>query len=318
MALAIKHRPPTLTLVAGNDETILAIESKLAQPREEFPHAILLTGPSGCGKTTLARIIATALGCGDSDYHERDSAACRSIEDVREIRERMWMTPIDGDVTVYLLDEVHMLGQGGASEKNPAQNALLKALEDAPPHVYFILATTSPEMLIPAVKTRCMVFDVKPLDDETMTGFLRSIVSKERKRVPPEVLEQITLTSFGSCRQALQTLDKIIDLPIDNMLSMVDKAAAQENKVIDLCRSIMARGSWSKIAAVLKGLEKETPESIRQAVCSYCANTLLSGKDVAQAWLVLDAFKDPFYGNDARARLVHAAYLALESVQPQK
>lgn len=321
MSLAIKLRPKTFAEVRGNAATVAALESILSRDRGgvneegDIQHAILLTGPSGCGKTTLARLIKDALGCKGRDFTEVDSAYFRGIDSVREIRRNMEYLPMEGECRVWLLDECHMIGKGGNSSSNEAQNALLKALEDAPPHVYFILATTDPEKLLPTIRGRCATFEVRALEEDEMIDFLRDSCTQERKRVHPDVLRQIAGDSLGSCRNALQILDKIIDLPPDKMKEAAAQQAAKDNQVIDLCRLLMdGRSKWLAIAEVIKTLSKDNePESIRHAVLGYCANALLKG-DKPLAYIVIDCFKSPFY-NSGKAGLVAACYETLDEVQ---
>lgn len=307
MSLAIEYRPKTLDEIRGNESTIKALTSCLSKSRESIQHSFLFTGLSGGGKTTLARIVANMLGCVGSDFHEIDSADFRGIDSVREIRRNMMYTPAEGSCSVWLLDECHQ-------NTKDAQTALLKALEDAPDHVYFMLATTDPEKLLSTVKGRCATFEVQPLDLDEMVDFLTDIARQERKRVHVDVIKQIARDSMGSCRNALQVLDKIIDLPAADMLIAAERTAAQENQVIELCRSLFAGEKWPKISTILRGLEKEDVEKTRLAVINYCANVLLSEKtkDAPQAYVVLDCFKDPFY-NSGRAGLVRASYEAVES-----
>ena len=193
------------------------------------------------------------------------------------------------------------------------QSALLKALEDTPPHVYFLLATTDPEKLLPTIRGRCASFEVSPLEDDEMLKHLRQVASAERKRVSPEVLKQIVRDSLGSCRNALQVLDKVIDLPVEDMKAAAEQVAAKENAVIDLCRALMRREKWVVVSGIIKGLEKEDPEKTRLAILGYCSSVLLNTpKDAPQAFVVMDCFREPLW-NNGRAGLVLAAYESLEA-----
>lgn len=304
MPLAIDYRPKTFDKVAGNHQTVKALQAILNRERKDIQHAFLLTGPSGCGKTTLARIISEQLGCVGRDYTEVDSGQFRGIDTIRDIRNQMMYKPLEGKVRVWLLDECHQMSKD-------AMSAMLKALEDAPPHVFFILATTDPEKLLPTIKGRCAQFEVQPLDQDEMTDFLSTICRKERKRVPADVLKQISRDSMGSCRNALQVLDKIIDLDPEDMKVVAEQEASKENQVIDLCRALMKREKWPVVTQILKGLEKEDPEKVRLSVMGYASTVALNEKDASKAYLILDVFKDPTY-NNGRAQLVWACYTCLE------
>lgn len=296
MSLYNKYRPKTLTEFYANRGLIEALETNLSDPNK-IPHALLFTGPSGCGKTTLARIVKNVLGCHDMDYTELDAATYRSIDDVREIRQKMGLKPIAGSVRVWLLDEVHMLGTGGASEKNAAQNALLKALEDMPPHVYFILATTEPQMLLKTIKTRCMTFDIPPLASRQMIKLLRSITEKENKseKVSDEIIELIARESLGSPRAAIVSLEKVIDLDNNQQAKAVEKAMSEANQAIDLCKVLIRGGvGWSSVSKILNGLQEQQPESVRRLVLQYAQSVLLK-EDNVRAFAIIRLFKAPTY-----------------------
>lgn len=306
MSLAIKYRPPNFDEMVGNESTIQSIEAILKRNPEDIPHAWLFTGPSGCGKTTLARIVAEQLGCRGSDFYEVDAADFRGIDTIREMRRQMNYKAMEGSCRVWLLDECHQISKDG-------QEALLKALEDAPSHVYFLLATTDPQKLKPTLKNRCVDFNVQSVGERNMVEFLEEIVEAEDKSVPKDILKSIAKYSIGSCRAALQTLEKVIDLPEKDMEAAAEKEATKENAVIDLCRSLMVGEKWNKISAILKGIEGEEPESTRLAVMGYASAVLLSGKDVPLAYVIMDSFKEPLYAN-GRAGLVLMAYEAMSAI----
>jgi len=304
MSLAIDYRPAAFDEVAGNKATVQAINAILSRDRKDIPHSLMFTGPSGCGKTTLARIVAERLGCKGADLSEVDAADFRGIDTIRAIRQQMHFKPMESACRVYILDECHAMSKD-------AMNALLKALEDTPSHVYFMLATTDPQKLLPTIKNRCVQFTVEPLGEKDMAEFLREVVTAERKRVPPDVIKLIAQDSLGSCRTALQVLEKVIDLPPEDMKAAAEQVAAVENQVIDLCRALMGRAKWSVVAKILKGLEGEEPEGVRRAVMGYCASVLLNG-DAPQAFVVMDCFRGNLFDN-GRAGLTMYAYEALEA-----
>jgi len=133
-------RPNDMAYIALVDPS--TIRAMVLARKTDIPHALLFTGSSGCGKTTMGRIVANHLGCADIDFREIDAGGERGIDAVREIRIQARLRPIGGPVRVWLLDEAH-------SYLGPAQNALLKILEDTPPHVYFILCTFSTSVIPP-------------------------------------------------------------------------------------------------------------------------------------------------------------------------
>ena len=309
MSLAIEYRPAEFEEFEGNEDVVASIQALLEREQKDIPHSWLFTGPSGCGKTTLARIVASQLGCRGADFYEIDAAGENGINMIRSIREQMNYRPIESDCRVWLLDECHMLTTQG-------QEALLKALEDTPSHIYFMLATTEPNKLKTTLKNRCVDFNVTPLGEREMKAFLTEIVSCEEKEVPADVIKDIAISSLGSSRAALQYLDKIIDLPKDKMLDAVKREAVKQNAVIELCRALIESKPWKIVSKIIKGLEKEDPEGIRQAVLRYCNSVLLSGKDAPLAYLIMESFKDPFFNNGV-AGVTMASYEALQGTNEE-
>jgi len=283
-SLAVKYRPKKLKDFLGNTETIQALRALME--REEMPHTILFTGPTGCGKTTLIRIVKRMLQCSDIDFQEQNAADFRGIDSARGIIQNMSLCPMNGPVRIWAFDECHQLSKD-------AQHALLKALEDTPKHVFFLLATTNPEKLLPTIKTRCVTFDVSPLNDNTMVVLLTDVVLAEKAQVPVEAIDQIIQDSLGSARMALSILDKIINMKPADMLDAAKQQAAAQSEAIALCRALIAKRKWSEIAKIIKGLEAE-PESVRRAVLGYAQAVLLKG-DNPRAALILMAFRNPFY-----------------------
>ena len=307
--LTKKYRPSTFEDIAGAGNILVAkaIKSILERAREDIPHTILLTGMHGCGKTTLGRIIAQMLGCSGLDYKEVDSADARGIDAIREIRKSAAFPPMESECRVWLLDECHKITKDGKDD-------LLKITEEPPEHVYFILCTTDPQELSSILRSRCITFEVQGLTEDEMAQFLREIVVAEHKRVPDNVLRQIAIDSLGSCRDALQILEKIIDLPRQDMLEVAKQTAEANNEVIELCRILMAGTSkdWLKITKILKGLEKENPEKIRQSMLGYSNSVLMKG-DNAKAFLIMDSFlRNPFYGA-GKYQVTHTCYAALNT-----
>lgn len=304
MSIAIDHRPDTLDNVIGNAGTIRSIKALFENRNDKLPHAYLITGPSGCGKTTLGRIISSMLGASSFDFCEIDTADFRGIDTIRDIRKQVRLLPQDPKSTcrVWLIDECHQLSKD-------AQNALLKGLEDAPKHVYFILCTTDPQKLLPTIQGRCTPFSVAPLNEGEMNVLLRKVCRAEKISIGNEIRELIYQQSFGHPRNALKLLEKIAGLEPDEMAGVIEEEAAKLNAAIDLARALIGNAKWKKIADILNGLKDEEEEKLRRMVLSYC-NTILLKEDNYQAFIVMDEFAEPFY-NTGKPGLTLACYKAV-------
>ena len=286
MSLYHKYRPQTFSEMRGNKETIIALQAELR--KEDKAHAYLLMGPTGCGKTTLARIIARELGAKGNDFREIDSADFRGIDTVREIRKQSQFKPLEGSCRVWLIDECHR-------QTNDAQSALLKALEDTPPHVYYILATTDPQKLLPTIKGRCAQFTVTPLKEKELYRLLRVVVKREGEALATEVYEQIIQDSQGHPRNALQILDRVLGVPPEERLALAKQVAEQQSRVVELCRVLLTAAGWKKVARVLSGLKDEDPEGVRRAVLGYCSSILLKGKVNDRVGVVMEEMEESLF-----------------------
>src|SRR5262245_54766068 len=220
--LARKWRPQTFDAVVGQEPVTRTLRNALLSGR--VAHAYVFTGPRGVGKTTTARLLAKALACGERteaeacgacpscadfaseapvDVMEIDAASNTSIDDIRTLRENVRYAPARGRFKIYIVDEVHMLSTS-------AFNAFLKTLEEPPPHVVFILATTEPKKIPPTVLSRCQRFDFRPIPPELLTTSLTEILTREQIAFEPAALPLLVRAAEGSLRDALSLLDTAI------------------------------------------------------------------------------------------------------------
>ena len=282
----------------GNEEMLADLGADLA--KEQSSQAFLLHGPTGCGKTTLGRIIAREVGCIGNDFRELDSASfARGIDTIREIRRQSAFYSMEGPCRVWLLDECHKLS-------NDAQHALLKALEDPPSHVYYILSTTDPQKLLPTIRGRCAQFQVRLLDYAHMMRLLRNVVKQENEALQKTVLEQIVQDAQGHARDALQILEKVLNAKPERRLEAAQGWAEHQSQTIELCRALLDGSPWKKIALILEGLREEDVENIRRAVLGYCTAVLLK-EESDRAGIVMEEFAEPFYSGGF-PRVVFACY----------
>ena len=189
---------------------------------------------------------------------------------------------------------------------NDAQNALLKALEDPPTHVHFILCTTDPEKLLPTIKGRCSQYPVTPLDEDQMMLLLRKIVKAEGGQLRKSIYDQIIENSLGRPRDAIQILDQLLFVDPEKQMVISKELTEKQTKSIELCRALLHKTPWQKVASIINDLKGEDPEKIRRAVLGYCQAVLLKGENDYAA-MVMEEFVDPFY-NSGMPGLVFACY----------
>ena len=287
MSLYHTYRPTKFSEVVGNKETITALQNMVKM--KDPPSVFLFHGPTGCGKTTLARILLRELGCKGQDLHEVDSAShSRGIDSVRDIIDRARYLPLEGSIRGWIMDEFHQT-------TSAAQHAFLKILEDPPSHAKFVLATTNPNKIISTVKGRCSQFEVELLDTSPMVRLLYRVAKEEGADISRKILGQITDSSGGHVRDALQILEQVLSVDEDQREEAAQQIAQREAEVVELCRALLDRQVWKKVSSILGELKgHKEPESIRRAVLGYCSAVLLKGPN-ATAAVILDEFAENFY-----------------------
>ncbi len=296
-----QYRPTTFKQVLGQPEAVKILEDLVK--RKKVPHALLLTGGSGVGKTTIARILQDKLDCSDSDFFELNAADTKGIDTIRDIRQSMGYTPMQGSSRIWYVDECAKL-------TSDAQTCLLKMLEDTPSHVYFILSTTDPQKVIKTIHTRCTEIKLSSLTPKDIEDLLVSVSTKEKTKVPQEVIDRIVEVAEGSARKALVILHQVIGLKTEQeQLDAVQNSESRQ-QAIEIARALLNPATrWPAMAKILKEVDTSDPEGIRYLVLAYASNVMLGGGGnlLDRAYLIICAFEGNFY-DSKKAGLVRACW----------
>jgi DNA polymerase-3 subunit gamma/tau len=224
LALYRKYRPSVFADVIGQEHVTVPLSNALSSGKTH--HAYLFSGPRGCGKTSSARIMARSLNCekgptptpcglcqsckdlvangpGSIDVIELDAATHGLVDDARDLRDKAFFAPVNSKYKIYIIDEAHQLGPGAA-------NALLKVVEEPPPHVIFIFATTEPEKLISTIRSRTHHYPFRLVPPGILTAHLEQICKSEGIEVAKGVLPLVVRASGGSVRDALSVLGQLL------------------------------------------------------------------------------------------------------------
>ncbi len=286
-----KWRPHEWDEVVGQDPVVTTLRNAVVGSR--IGHAYLFAGPRGTGKTTTARLLAKAVNCLNPDPGERpcnqcdhcqavnegrfldlieiDAASNTSVEDVRDLRDKVNFSPNQGRYKVYIVDEVHMLS-------TPAFNALLKTLEEPPSHVIFILATTEIHKIPATVLSRCQRYEFRRVPAATIVGVLEGLCRKESLQYEPEALTLIARQATGSFRDAISLLDQLASTGDKITLATAQEVlgTATSQAVIDLVTAILDRTPADGLNRIHAALDAGTdPRQFARQVVDLLRNLLL-------------------------------------------
>ncbi|HEU4517810.1 MAG TPA: DNA polymerase III subunit gamma/tau, partial [Steroidobacteraceae bacterium] len=274
LVLARKWRPRRFDELVGQDHVRRALVNALDSGR--IHHAFLFTGTRGVGKTTIARIFAKALNCergvsstpcGECgacrdidagrfvDLIEVDAASRTKVDDTRELLDNVQYSPARGRYKVYLIDEVHMLSAHSF-------NALLKTLEEPPPHVKFLLATTDPQKLPVTVLSRCLQFHLRRLPPQQIVERLTEIAKAEQVEFDPGALRAIARGAEGSMRDALSLLDQVLAFGGGRALEAEARSllGTLERRHVEAILTALAAGDGPAVMQCVATLDERAPD----------------------------------------------------------
>lgn len=290
-ALYRKYRPKGWDTVIGQDHVVQTLTNSIKADR--VGHAYLFAGPRGTGKTTVARLLAKAVNCLNEDPSQRpcntcdhckavnenrfmdmieiDAASNNGVDDVRDLREKINFSPSQGKYKVYVIDEVHMLSGG-------AFNALLKTLEEPPPHAIFVLATTEIHKIPATVLSRCQRHEFRRVPVDEIVTNLKHIVAAENLTADEEALTLIARQSAGGMRDAQSLLDQLASTGTKITLALAQTVlgTATSKTVLDIITSVLDHQPAHGLETIHRALDSGAdPRSLARQIVEYLRGLML-------------------------------------------
>jgi len=291
--LARKYRPQTFSEVVGQQHVTQTLQNAIKQKR--VGQGYLFIGTRGVGKTTIARILSKALNCLSSDEPvtepcctcencqsisagsfldviEIDGASNRGIEEIRRLRDSVAIAPVSGRFKIYIIDEVHMLTR-------EAFNALLKTLEEPPPHVKFFFATTEPHKIPATILSRVQKFELKRINWSTLYNYVEKIAESENVNIDKAAITVVAKAGSGSVRDAMSVLDQVIALADDEISEKVVVGLlgwSQQDVFVNLNNAIISQDIEKALEVVRRVIEKGSdPEQFILGMLQFLRNVMV-------------------------------------------
>lgn len=303
LPLHLKYRPRRLRDVAGQRAVTESLEDVLKSKTPN--HAFLFTGPAGTGKTTLARILAAEFRCAPQNIMEIDAASNSGIDAMKEVTSTLRYHGFGEQPNkAVIIDECHALSK-------QAWDALLKSVEEPPPHVYFFFCTTGAGKVPQTISTRCASYSLKPLRYDDVMDVLDVVANKEDLNCSDAVMQLVAKASEGSMRQALVMLSMVRNVKDVEEAEQLLATVEESSEIIDLCRLLLDRKlTWARALEVVQSLGETNPESARIVITAYitkCLPNAKGEKETIRLLDILEVFSKPFNPTDKMAPL----YIAL-------
>lgn len=298
-SLAVKYRPTKLSDVIGQDAIVRSLEKALES--KSPAHAFCFLGPSGVGKTTLARIMASKLGCSSANIVEIDAASNSTLEAIKvALSGARYLGFGETPTRAYIIDEAHALSKA-------AWQATLKAIEEPPAHVFYFFCTTETGKIPETIKTRCQNYTLKALTRNDVYSLVEWVIKEEGLEVTEAGVDMIVRAAGGSARAAIMMAGAINGIRDEKEITRILETPVDNAEVIELCRLLIDRSlTWDRAIETLRGLEDMSAEGVRIVIVNYVAGCLMkaSAKQAPRLLHILAAFSKPYISTDKNAPLL--------------
>ena len=248
-----KYRPQKFSEVHGQGHVVDVLEKSIKN--KKIAHAYLFAGSRGTGKTTVARILARGLGVTDKDLYEIDAASNRGIDEIRSLREGVYVMPFESPYKFYIIDEAHMLTKD-------AWNAFLKTLEEPPAHAMFVLATTERDKIPETIQSRCEIYSFKQPTREMLAEVVADVAKKEGFSLERSASELVALLAEGSFRDALGILQKVLAVSDNKKVEVAEVEAVSGAPRGELIRQLLAALAKKDASAALTAIRGAVSENM--------------------------------------------------------
>lgn len=295
--LITRYRPTHWKEVVGQDAAVASLEGALISGKAQ---AFILSGPAGTGKTTLARIAARVA---KAEPLEIEAAKYNTVDDARWIVDQTRYKPF-GKLPnrALIMDEAHRLSK-------QAWDILKKPMEEPPPNIFWFLCTTELSKIDPAIRTRCVQLNLKPVEDDDLFDLLADICKAEKFKTSDAILDLVIAEAGGSPRQAISNLALVCNMTSKEQVRATLKAVVESEPIVALCRFLFKRGSWKEAMKLVAALKDENPEGVRIVVNHYFSKAAMNAandKMATNSLYVIDCFSTPFNPTDGMAPLINA------------
>ncbi|HWO07812.1 MAG TPA: DNA polymerase III subunit gamma/tau [Candidatus Paceibacterota bacterium] len=251
------YRPSSFDEVRGQAQVTDVLQAAIKN--KKIAHAYLFAGSRGTGKTSVARILAREIGVSDKDLYEIDAASNRGINEIRELRESVNTMPFESPYKFYIIDEAHMLTKD-------AWNAFLKTLEEPPPHVIFVMATTERDKVPDTIQSRCEIYTFKQPNREILAEIVTDVAKKEGHTLERGAAELVAMLADGSFRDALSILQKVLTVSRDKKIDVAEVLKVTGAPKNEIVRQILGSLSHKDVAAALAALQGAVKDNVDMRV----------------------------------------------------